>query len=721
MSSSAELSAARDLAEPSVVDNPVGRPGIADLPLATMVVSLTGAVLEANRAFCQLLGHPCAPVGMPCRELFAAPGRAELPRVVSDALARSGREDGHNRVDWAAVCMRADGSALGVRTSWQARAARGYGGELEGFLVAVVQPRDEELRQAEHLAASEGRFATLARSVPVGIISARSGLRVDYVNPRCADLFGATVEELLGHGWLDRVHPADQDRVADSVEEILVDGGERALALRVVRSDGTQRQVEARVAPVTGSRGDIGFVGSLEDVTEARASQARLAEMARTDALTSLPNRVAFREALQAALSQGVRSHPALLFIDLDNFKDVNDTFGHSAGDELLRIVAGRLLTVVRAPDLVARLGGDEFVILIESIPSMDAAIEVARRAVEAVARPATIHGEESSITASIGVVWTTEARDAEALVRDADIAMYQAKRLGRNRFARYDESAREAAEQRLSLQSALRRSLDAVPDAGGDLEAGALEVMYQPISSTDGTPVGLEALCRWTHPTLGSMPPHRFIAAAESGRLVADLDRLVLRDALQRVATWRALPGLAHLRVNVNASPLTLDAELVGLAGRLLSDLGLPGRALCIEVTESAVMEDRGAAVDALRQLRDLGIQVAVDDFGTGYSSLAYIQDLPVDILKIDRSFVAGIRDPDHATPIIDAIVTLARDLGLAVVAEGVETEVQQQALTAAGVGMLQGWFGSPPLPAVEVAGWLSTRVSEAAAAPPV
>ncbi|MFI5843292.1 putative bifunctional diguanylate cyclase/phosphodiesterase [Catenuloplanes sp. NPDC051500] len=414
------------------------------------------------------------------------------------------------------------------------------------------------------------------------------------------------------------------------------------------------------------------------------------------DALTDLPNRELLTESItewsEAALENGKQI--SLLFIDLDRFKMINDHWGHHVGDELLCAVAGRLSEHVRGADLICRIGGDEFVIAFASPSHTVLAEAVAARVLDLFARPFDLSVGSVVVSASIGVARTGGGAEALELIRDADTAMYKAKGSGRNTYALFDSSLRDEVRDRLQLEQALR----------GALERGELYATYQPIIALDsGELDGFETLMRWEHPELGPVTPLRFIPVAEETGLIVESGAWLLRESAGQVAAWRREHGRPlHISVNVSVRQLR-DHDLVGVVRDVLADTGLPPDALWLEITESGVMEDTETALAALKALHDLGVTLAVDDFGTGYSSLSYLNLLPVDIVKLDRSFVSEIGSSAANESIVRAVLAMADALGLRVVAEGVETAPQRDWLRAQGCDLAQGWLFGRPVRATE------------------
>jgi diguanylate cyclase (GGDEF)-like protein len=425
-------------------------------------------------------------------------------------------------------------------------------------------------------------------------------------------------------------------------------------------------------------------------------ANAELQHMALHDGLTSLPNRLLLEDRIDQAITQAQRSRSlcAVLFVDLDQFKSVNDSHGHFVGDELLKIVSTRLASAVRHEDTVSRLGGDEFVILLRNIAESDDAGRIAAKIVELVSQPARILTHDVEVTCSVGIsAFPFHGRDAGELIVNADAAMYQAKTLGRNNFQYFTEETSSAYRERLRLHAGLRHAV----------ERGEFELHYHPkVDVRSGEIVGMEALVRWRHPEKGLIPPAEFIPAAEETGLILPIGTWVLQEACRQNKRWQDR-GLARLRVAVNLSALQFRRNVLDTVSKALQASGLEPRYLELEITESVVMQNAAEAVLTLEQLAKMGVHISIDDFGTGYSSLSYLKRFPLQTLKIDRSFIRELnQDPDDAA-IVSAIIALAHNLRLKVVAEGVETEEQLAFLRLLGGDEYQGFYSSKPLPAAE------------------
>ncbi|MGY6500621.1 MAG: putative bifunctional diguanylate cyclase/phosphodiesterase [Acidimicrobiales bacterium] len=664
-------------------------PAVLDLiPFGVVVCTLEGRIDSVNRAATDLLGVDATTRS--CWELLDLPG-GHAPHV--DRARRSAAAGRVSSVEVTGRVVRSLGVTIPVSVSM-----RSLPGD-PSRLVLALRRLGEELHQAVRLRAFEERFEQLATSVPTGILSSEFGMRVSYANDRSAEIFGVCAEDLLGFGWLDHLVDEDAAAVEDVLATVLDDASERRLVVRITPPSGGIRHADLRLAPVSSGAGrDIGFVITIDDVTEHRELNEQLVVQSLHDPLTGLPNRTALWETLDHAIRED-RGHPAVLFVDLDDFKDVNDSLGHTAGDELLVVVADRLRACARSSDTVIRFGGDEFVLVLREVPDHEVVDRVAGRVLHAISQPMHLSEQDTVITASVGIVWPEEAAtgvDVEGLIRDADIALFHAKRNGKNRIEHFDLQLRAGAQRRIGIAAALRRAIEQ--------ESPELTVHFQPIVDlANRRVVALEALARWTHPELGPVPPDDFIPVAEETGLITKLACRMLDLALAPMSTWRQLPGCQDLVVSVNLSARDLTEPLIAdHVAAALATHDLPGRALQIELTESAVMTDPDRSLGTLGTLKDLGPSVAIDDFGTGYSSLAYLHRLPVDTIKIDREFVAGLQG--HSLAMIEAIVALAGSLGLPVVAEGVETDEQAAILASIGVPLAQGYLYSRPVPPGEI-----------------
>jgi diguanylate cyclase (GGDEF)-like protein/PAS domain S-box-containing protein len=440
-----------------------------------------------------------------------------------------------------------------------------------------------------------------------------------------------------------------------------------------------------------------GYRGTGTDITARKLAERRITHVAQHDVLTGLPNRSLLQDRLGQAVAYSMRcAHPVwVMLIDLDRFKFVNDSMGHKAGDVLLMTVAARLRGALRDTDTVARLSGDEFVVILTEHEDQKLSIDVVQRLMDSVAQPVMLGIKEFFVTCSIGVaVFPTDGAPAESLIEHADIAMYRAKKLGRNNFQFYTPAMNEEAMERVRIESALRNAL----------ERDEFVLHYQPqVDLASGEIVGMEALIRWQHPEMGMVSPNRFIGVAEETGLIVQIGAWVMREACQQNQAWQQA-GLGKLCVAVNLSARQFGApNLIADIRAVLAETGLAPGCLEIELTESLFMSDVTLAVELLHAMKALGINLSIDDFGTGYSSLSYLSRFPIDVLKIDRSFVAEITRDSNDAAIVASIIALAHNLKLAVIAEGVETEEQLDYLRRHGCDEMQGYYFSRPLPAGE------------------
>jgi len=522
-------------------------------------------------------------------------------------------------------------------------------------------------------------------------------LVIRFVTPSVLRALGYEAGALVGASLVELVHPSDVPLVRGFFAEALADGEVTpAVEWRMRARDGRWLSFENVATPRLDDPTVRGVVVASRDVSERARLVTQLEHLAFHDPLTNLPNRALFRDRVDQALARSDRygRGVAVLFLDLDHFKHVNDSLGHEAGDRLLVEVASRLSDCIRRVDTACRLGGDEFAVLLEGVAKDEDLLDVPHRVVEALSLPITIAGKEFVVGASIGVARAEAGETADDVLRNADVAMYHAKSRGRGVCQVFEPYMHEAAVERLTLEADLRRAL----------ACDEFHVAFQPIVELEsGRIVGVETLLRWDHPTRGAVSPARFVPLAEETGLIVPLGAWVLREACRRVASWRAHGEHADLHVTVNLSGRQLqDADLVDTVRRTVEESGLPPDRLVLEITESVVMQNTAVTLLRLRELRALGVRLAIDDFGTGYSSLAYLHRFPLDILKVDRAFVellarSGDEVPDVA--IAQTIVQLAHSLRLATIAEGIEEPAQLEALLRFGCQFGQGYHFSPPV----------------------
>jgi diguanylate cyclase (GGDEF)-like protein/PAS domain S-box-containing protein len=528
-------------------------------------------------------------------------------------------------------------------------------------------------------------------------------LTIVHVTPAVEPIVGMPAPELLGMNLLDVVAEVDREAARDLVS--LAQGGRPARGeVRLNTEEGLTRHVDAVVTEVI-DEDLMGFVVTCHDITDRHDLEQQLTHQAFHDALTGLANRALFRDRLGHAMARarGVGGY-GVLFIDLDDFKTVNDSLGHAAGDELLREMTARLRTCLRDGDTAARLGGDEFAILVEDLEGDDHCTDIARRLLQSMAEPFDINGTEVTTGASIGIaVGGAGSAAAEDLMRNADLALYDAKNAGKNRYAVFAPTMHEAALARLSLTSDLRHAI----------ERSELVVHYQPlVALANGGILGLEALVRWNHPQLGLLPPGQFIGLAEETGLIVPIGRMVLQIALRDAVRWQRSykeHGTLHMAVNLSGRQLQ-DASIVDDVRTAIKASGIDPSTVVLEITESVLLPGDGIIIERLHALSALGIHLYIDDFGTGYSSLSYLQALPVDGLKLAQEFVESLPGTETEAGLVRTIRDLADTLGLsAVIAEGIERPEQWDSLLSLGYRVGQGYHLAVPMPAEKVPEFLS------------
>ncbi|MGA7802706.1 MAG: EAL domain-containing protein, partial [Gammaproteobacteria bacterium] len=559
----------------------------------------------------------------------------------------------------------------------------------------VLREREAELAEAQQIA----RMGSWIWDIPSNTISwSNEVYRILGCQPK--------EFEPSYPAFLERVHPDDRDAVQSAVKASLQRRQPYSVDHRIVLPDGSSRIVHEQARVDYDADGTpLRMTGTLHDITEAKAIERQLEHMAYHDPLTGLPNRALLRERLAQAVARSRRSGRlmALLFLDLDRFKNVNDSLGHAVGDRLLVQVAERLATHMRAEDTLARLGGDEFTVLLEDLDNAEQAATVARKLHQALTESFHIDAREIFVAGSVGIsLYPGDGEDVDTLMKHADAAMYRAKELGRGGDQFFSRDLSERAHEHLALEMALRRAL----------ERDELCLYYQPIIElASGRIAGFEALVRWQHPERGLLLPGDFIPLAEETGLCVDIGHHVLRSACEQSRAWRTA-GVPALRVMVNLSPRQFsEGDLPGEIETLLAANGLRAQCLGLEITEHVLVKDDDAMNGQLGRLREMGVPVAIDDFGKGHSSLAYLKRLAITTLKIDRAFVRDLTTDVNDTAIVEAIIAVGHTLDLVVVAEGVETAEQAEQLRARACDFAQGFYYSRPVPAAEVPALIRAR----------
>jgi diguanylate cyclase (GGDEF)-like protein/PAS domain S-box-containing protein len=554
---------------------------------------------------------------------------------------------------------------------------------------------DSEAGLTANLRRSEERFRSLVRNASDVILVLGPDQTITYESPGVQRLLGYEPAERVGRPAVEFLHPDD----LPTVRRLLADvarrpDAEAQLEVRSRHADGSWRSLEAAVKNLLDDPAVGGIVVNYRDITERKTLEEQLRHQAFHDPLTGIPNRALFMDRLEHALTRSRRGGPglAILFLDLDDFKAINDGLGHAAGDHVLKTVAERLGLCLRTSDTAARMGGDEFAIVLEDIADASEAQALGQRVQDALRRPMAWNDDGVVVRASIGIAdYASPEQTATQLLRNADLSMYVAKARGKDRIVTFEASLHDATIDRLELKTDLYLAM----------ERGEFCLFYQPVVELNtGEICGLEALLRWRHPSRGLVGPTEFIGLAEESGLIVPLGRWVLAEACRQARSWQDVLKGRAMPVSVNVSGRQIDdPSLLGDVARALEESGLAAEHLTLEITESVLMEDVDAAVRTLRALKDLGVLIAIDDFGTGYSSLSYLHRFPVDILKIDRSFVMTLGGGDAQAALVRSILALSKSLGLEAIAEGIEQPSQLDQLRSFGARLGQGFYFSPAL----------------------
>jgi diguanylate cyclase (GGDEF)-like protein/PAS domain S-box-containing protein len=670
------------------------------VPVGLYRTTPAGVMLDANSTLVKILGFPDLQSLMKTHvgDLYQDPeDRRRWQRVLVGASTAQSFE---------ARVRRFDGTVIWVR--FTVRAVRGDDGEVlryDGALEDITARH----RAEEALRSSEERFRSLVQNASdlICILDAQGIVR--YESPSHLRVLGTDPERHVGRSLPELVHPEDRIVLETALHQLVEEPGEIVtFEYRLLHGDGNWRALESTASNLLSQPAVAGIVLNAHDITDHKRAEAKLLHDALHDELTGLPNRALFMDRLRHSMERSRREPElltAVLFLDLDRFKIVNDSLGHLVGDELLIQISGSLAGALRPSDTIARVGGDEFAILLEGGRDVSDAVRVAERIHDRLTTALNLGGHEVFITASIGIaVHTPEYERPEDLLRDADTAMYRAKSSGRACHVVFNRVMHRFVMARLQLETDLRRAV----------ERGQLRVHYQPFVdlATDEV-MGFEALVRWHHPRRGMLPPDEFLSVAEETGLIVPIGRFVLMEGCRQIRELqRKHPENGSLKLTVNLSNKQFfQADLFDQIAEALAASGLDPGCLGLEITEGVIIRQADSASSRFSRLKSLGVQLYLDDFGKGYSSLNYLHRFPMDILKIDRSFVSRIEEAEGNFAIVKAIVTLAHQLGMEVVAEGIQTLDQRARLRGLGCEYGQGFFLSPPVPSDEAEQLLMRR----------
>jgi diguanylate cyclase (GGDEF)-like protein/PAS domain S-box-containing protein len=655
-----------------------------------------GLIIYLSDAVRELLGYePEELLGTPVRELYSKP--AERKSFLK-TLHKHGGKLGNYELE----LRHKDGSIVPV--SVNAQYYRTGDGEIRGVEGTVQDLRAEKL--------NESKFNTLSRVLEqtADLVVVTDVLhRIEYVNPAFEKVTGYSYAEVLGKKPSLLSSGRHKPEFFQHLNQTISRGESYNNIIINRRKDGSLFYEEITITPIKDEKGTIThYVATGKDITERMRDQERLQHMAHHDALTDLPNRNLFLDRLQQALNRA-RWHQrlvAVMFLDLDRFKYINDTLGHNTGDQLLLQISKRLKNSVRDGDTIARFGGDEFALLLDDIQSDNDVSGLARKLLGTLEEAFRIGRHEFYITASIGIsLFPADGEDAETLLRNADVAMYRAKDLGKNNYQFYSDDMSARVFERLTLENHLRRAL----------EKNEFVLHYQPqVDARSNRLTGVEALLRWQHPDMGLVPPANFIPLLEETGMIEEVGQWVLETACRQSRQWHDA-GWAYLHMSVNLSSRQFNnSDFIDTLHDIILRTGINPEFLELELTESMLMRNASMTINALKSLNELGVRFAIDDFGTGYSSLSYLRRFPIDTIKIDRSFIHDVMENSDDAAITSAIIVMARSLALNVIAEGVETETQLKFLQARQCHYIQGYLFSRPRPAEEITALLEKQTLE-------
>jgi diguanylate cyclase (GGDEF)-like protein/PAS domain S-box-containing protein len=669
-------------------------------PASVVITSTEGTIEYVNPKFEEVSGYTAEEaIGQNPRMLKSGDKTSEDYRAMWDTLlaGKEWRGTFHNK--------RKDGSIY-----WEAASIsplRDESGKITHF-IAVKEDVTAQKRAEDQLRMNATVFDTTSE----GIMVTDADNLIKTVNPAFSRITGYEAEEVIGRSPAIFSSGRHTDAFYEQLWSAVVQSGYWSGEIWNRRKDGSVFPEWLSIAAIKGDDGIVKeYVAVFSDITKHKQDEEKIRYQANFDALTGLPNRSLLTDRLSQAILSANRENwkLTLLFIDLDQFKVVNDTFGHVMGDELLQQVAERIRKCVREADTVARFGGDEFVILMQDVLDLDAAALVASKVIAEVTRSFTLYEREIYIGASVGItVYPDDANTPDALLRNADMAMYQAKERGRNNYQFFTASMQRQTIERQQLEQDLRQAL----------QRNELELNYQPVIDAQNNKVSsLEALLRWNHPKKGCVPPDVFIPLAEDCGLIGPIGEWVVSQSCRQLGLWQE-QGRDQLSIAINLSSrqreLGLETEFLR---QVLEETGIDAQSVTLEITESLLMRDTEESVEWLTRFKALGVKLSVDDFGTGYSSLSYLKRFPVDVLKIDRSFVSDLPNDKDSVSLVKTIIAMARSLNLGLIAEGVENEAQMEFLTAEGCDLLQGYYYAKPMSVKQLEKWLDKDLKVTAA----
>ncbi|MFH2051443.1 MAG: EAL domain-containing protein [bacterium] len=652
-----------------------------------------GIIGYANRAFLEIYGgslkEECTDLETFFASVFPDPAkRAQVRLRILSGLAEGGMEP----MQWDDLRITSQDGAEKIVSVRNIPIP-----ELD-LMVSTVQDLTLSRYMEQALRESERRYQVMAEASPVGIVRVDTDGLCCHVNKRWREITGLTPIQALGRLWYEAVHPDDREAIAERWNSAVAKGRGFKGECRIKSDGGKTFWVFVQGEPIFDQPGRLeGYIATVTDISRRKRSEEEIRQLAYYDSLTRLPNRSFFLEQLERALAAARRAQRrvAVLFCDLDNFKDINDTLGHDFGDLLLKSIGDRLSASIRRGDTLSRLGGDEFVLLLPWVTTDGEILAVVRKIKDAMTAPFMLNGHEVFTSTSIGIaVFPEDGKDVQTLLKHADTAMYAAKGRGRNRYQFFSEDMNRRTLNRLRLENGLRQAVD----------RNELTLVWQPQYNLEsGALVGVEALLRWESPDLGRVPPGTFIPLAEETGLIHGIGAWVLRESCLQARRWRD-QGKQPVRVAVNLSGKQfLEPGLQELVGRILAETGLAPEALELEITESVLMRDAQVAQRTLNSLSRDGIQLAIDDFGTGYSSLLYLKNYPVNRIKIAREFIRDITTEPNDAAIAETVIAMARSLSMNALAEGVETREQADFLRRLGCPEVQGFYFGKPMGADE------------------